>query len=556
MGVVVRVAPRRAARALTREALRNAWRLAKARRAARDLFQEQEPLVSVVIPTYNRAQLLTERALASVLRQTYPRFEVIVVGDACTDDTADRVAAVGDARVQFVNLPTRTRYPDDPWHRWLVVGTGPANHALALARGRWFAYLDDDDEFSADHIEVLLRACLDHRLEFAYGVTEMEFAPGVWHRVGAFPPAPGRICHAAVVYASHLRVFRYDPECWRRNEPNDWNLWRRMWAAGVRMGFVDHVVARHYLEGRYREPLTPPVANGARRSLAALVPRGLRRVVRRALGQAQRSATGPDGRPEWEYVPEGWRARDPGLTGWNVPSVVAAQYGKWPRFVALVQGAGPLGIYHEAATLSNTSAVAHHSVMTYGYVLGLAAGRRARVSILDWGGGLGHYYVFGRALRPDLALDYYVADVPLLCQAGQAVLSEVRFSADPAEYLARPYDLVMASGALHYAEDWKAMVAALARVSRPYLYVTRLPLVQRAPSFVVVQRPAAHGYATEYLGWFLNRDEFLTHMADLGTRLMREFLVDERPVTVGAPEQAAFWGFLFDCRGRAPSATP
>lgn len=555
MGAVVQVATRRTA--LTREGLRDAWRLARARRAARDLFQEQEPLVSVLIPTYNRAQLLTERALASVLRQTYARLEVVIVGDACTDDTAERVAAVGDPRARFVNLPTRTRYPDDPWHRWLVVGTGPANRALELARGRWIAYLDDDDEFSPDHLEVLLRACLEHRLEFAYGVTEMELAPGIWHRVGAFPPAPGGLCHAAVLYGSHLRVFRYDPECWRRNEPNDWNLWRRMWSAGVRMGFVDHVVARHYLEGRYRESLAPPATNGARRSLAALAPRSLRRVARRALGRAPgRPASAPDGRPEWEYVPEGWRARSATLTGWNVPSVVAAQCLKWPRFVALVQGVGPLGVYHEAATLSTTSAVAHNSVMTYGYVLGLAAGRQARVSILDWGGGLGHYDVVARALRPDLALDYHVADVPLLCQAGRALLPEVRFSADPAEYLARTYDLVMASGSLHYAEDWKGTVASLARASRPYLYVTRLPLVQRVASFVVVQRPAAHGYDTEYLGWFLNRDEFLAHMADLGARLVREFLVDERPVTVGAPEQGEFRGFLFDCGGLAPSSTP
>jgi len=35
-------------------------------------------------------------------------------------------------------------------------------------------------------------------------------------------------------------------------EPNDWNLWRRMEEAGVRMGFVDHVVFRHYMEGRHR----------------------------------------------------------------------------------------------------------------------------------------------------------------------------------------------------------------------------------------------------------------------------------------------------------------
>src|SRR5688500_3295497 len=58
------------------------------------LWDEREPLITIRIATYNLAEILVERALASVRRQTYERFEVIVVGDACTDDTEQRVRAI------------------------------------------------------------------------------------------------------------------------------------------------------------------------------------------------------------------------------------------------------------------------------------------------------------------------------------------------------------------------------------------------------------------------------------------------------------------------------
>ena len=227
-------------------------RLWLARLGAQELYSEPEPLVSVLIPTYNRAKLLRDRSVVSVLRQTYQRFEIVVVGDACTDNTEALLHRMGDPRIRFQNLPVRGTYPEDPYLRWLVAGTVPGNQALRLARGRWIAWLDDDDDFSPNHLEILLAACLRKRLEFAYGVMEMEVEPGVWRNVGSYPPECGRICNASVLYGSHLRFLRYDTEVWRRDEPYDWNLWKRMWGAGVRMGFVDQVIGKHFLEHRPR----------------------------------------------------------------------------------------------------------------------------------------------------------------------------------------------------------------------------------------------------------------------------------------------------------------
>ena len=206
------------------------------------------PLISVIIPTYNRARLLTKRAVPSVLDQTYGNVEVIIVGDHCTDNTEELVRNIRDKRTRFCNLPRRSRYPKNPYERWLVSGSAPLNKALELAAGKWIAPLDDDDEFCPDHLEELLSAAIQHEYEMVYGVAEMETNHGVWEKIGSYPPELGKICHMSVMFDARLKFFRYKTDCWRYLEPNDWNLWRRMKEAGVKIGFVDKVVGRHYLE--------------------------------------------------------------------------------------------------------------------------------------------------------------------------------------------------------------------------------------------------------------------------------------------------------------------
>src|SRR5664280_2516348 len=57
------------------------------------------PLVSVCMATLDRAELLIERSIASVLAQTHRNLQIVVVGDNCTDDTMQRLAALGDSRI-------------------------------------------------------------------------------------------------------------------------------------------------------------------------------------------------------------------------------------------------------------------------------------------------------------------------------------------------------------------------------------------------------------------------------------------------------------------------
>ena len=270
--------------------------------------------------------------------------------------------------------------------------------------------------------------------------------------------------------------------------------------------------------------------------------------LRRAIGGR---VAAPDS--EWAYRPDGWPA-DPTIKGWDAESVVATQLARWSAFVQSVAAPAPFGVSNEAAGRTQLDYGFHNTVMSFGYVLARTGQGRNQLSILDWGGGIGHYYVYASALLPEVELDYHCRDLSRYTVAGRGVLPHATFHDRDETALSRPYDLVLASSSLHYSKDWRADLAKLASVAGGYLYITRQPFVDTATSFVVVQRPHRYGYLTEYPGWFLNRGEFLTAADELGLELLREFLIAERPVVPGAPEQADYRGFLFAApTGRKPA---
>jgi glycosyltransferase involved in cell wall biosynthesis len=219
-------------------------------RHEREYERFDNPLVSVLIPTYNRGKLLVERTLPSVFSQTYQNFEIIVVGDCCPDDTPQRLAEVKDPRFRFFNLPERGKYPSDPLLRWKVAGSVPSNKALDMARGQWIAYLDDDDVFPPNHLERLLEVACQGNYELVYGRLLYERGPGEWVEDGGpvFPRGRWRfgkanVPHSAVLYRSYLRFFKYYLDAWRYGLPTDNLLWQRMGRAGVRAAFIHEVMA-------------------------------------------------------------------------------------------------------------------------------------------------------------------------------------------------------------------------------------------------------------------------------------------------------------------------
>ena len=124
------------------------------------------------------------------------------------------------------------------------------------------------------------------------------------------------------------------------------------------------------------------------------------------------------------------------------------------------------------------------------------------------------------------------------------MLPEVTFH-DTDDCFERSYDLVIASGSLQYEEDWRRLLRQLADASARWTFLTRVPVAQQHASFVVLQRAHAYGYATEYLGWVLNRDELLDAARDAGLELERELVLLPELSVDGAPEPFTHAGFLF-----------
>lgn len=131
-----------------------------------------------------------------------------------------------------------------------------------------------------------------------------------------------------------------------------------------------------------------------------------------------------------------------------------------------------------------------------------------------------------------------------MCEHGRQLFPDAVFY-DGDGYLNHRYDFALVSGSLQYAVDWRATLQQIAGVTDGYVFVTRLPVVQTAASFVVLQRAYKCGYGTEYLGWVFNRAEFLQFASGVSLELAREFLIDGRIDIYRAPEPCDFRGFLF-----------
>lgn len=98
------------------------------------------PVVSVVIPTHNRAHLLM-RAVGSVLRQTYVDFELILVDDASADDTEGVISGFHDKRIKYMR------------HAANLGASAARNTGISSAQGHYIGLLDDDDEWYPEKLE-------------------------------------------------------------------------------------------------------------------------------------------------------------------------------------------------------------------------------------------------------------------------------------------------------------------------------------------------------------------------------------------------------------------
>jgi len=205
-----------------------------------------EPAVSVVIPTRNRRQLLA-RALTSALGQRKVTVEVIVVDDASGDGTARALAELPAGPVAVIGNAK-------------PVGVSRARNAgLAVARGRWVAFLDDDDVWGPDRLRAQLEE-LDRRPDVDWACAASVVVDASLHIIGAqHPPRagelPGSILRynavpggaSAVLARTELvrELGGFDP---RLRILADWDLWIRL-ALRSPLAAVDRPLVAYVLHG-------------------------------------------------------------------------------------------------------------------------------------------------------------------------------------------------------------------------------------------------------------------------------------------------------------------
>jgi glycosyltransferase involved in cell wall biosynthesis len=114
------------------------------------------PAVSIVLPTYNRGDVLGQ-AIESVRRQTFEDWELLVVDDGSTDGSAERVADL-DRRIVVVRQENAGVY-------------AARNTGLGRARGRWVAFLDSDDQWAPHYLD-LVTSFLAYHPDAAFVTTE------------------------------------------------------------------------------------------------------------------------------------------------------------------------------------------------------------------------------------------------------------------------------------------------------------------------------------------------------------------------------------------------
>lgn len=203
-------------------------------------------LVSIIVPTHNRSAMLL-RALASALQQTHECFEILVIDDGSTDDTAQAVAAIGDSRIRYLR------------NQHAAGACAARNRGIDASHGAFVAFLDDDDEWLPRKLALQL-AC------FAAAGPEVALVYGGSAVVSA---STGRVVHTVIPARTHAHYSDYfgeitfttsvvlirrsalEADCYFDETlpgAQDRDLWIRL-AKRFDFDFVPEVLVKRYIHG-------------------------------------------------------------------------------------------------------------------------------------------------------------------------------------------------------------------------------------------------------------------------------------------------------------------
>ncbi|MBO5192989.1 MAG: glycosyltransferase [Bacteroides sp.] len=207
-------------------------------------YEETDPLITVVLPTFRRARSgHFERAVESVISQTFTNWELIIVDDASTDGTFDLVKFYMslDSRINCIRhtnnmgLPAISEY-----------------EAYIRSRGKYIAYIFDDNVWAPDHLMLSMKAMVKNNVKFTYGIarsydkdnsfTDLAFELNLL-------PFTNVIGNGAVVIHKDIieKVGLYDPHV-VLTRICDWDWWRRI-IKECYLNKIDAIVTSEYGPG-------------------------------------------------------------------------------------------------------------------------------------------------------------------------------------------------------------------------------------------------------------------------------------------------------------------
>lgn len=190
------------------------------------MYNTHSPFFTVVIPTFNRSELLRQ-AIRSVLDQTFDNFELLVVDDHSTDNTSSVVSSFCDSRIRHI-LNHRTKG-----------ASGARNVGIFSAKGKWVAFVDDDDVWLPEKLECQHKLALN--VDETVGLICTDYAifkekeerpkifknrPSGWVRDKLLYGGCIGCLSSTCVRSDILRVIEGFDERFPSNQ--DWDLWLRV----------------------------------------------------------------------------------------------------------------------------------------------------------------------------------------------------------------------------------------------------------------------------------------------------------------------------------------
>ncbi|MFA4823688.1 MAG: glycosyltransferase [Methanoregula sp.] len=206
------------------------------------------PVVSIIIPTYNQADLL-QMALQSVINQTFQDWEAIIVDNYSEDNTKDIIESINDTRIKHVLLSNKG------------IIAASRNYGIHLAKSDIIAFLDSDDLWYSSKLSICLK-------NFKQGADAV--CHGLWIRKDGILqkkliPAPSHqnfyktllyngnseIATSAVMIKKQSfdrnGVFSEDPEI---VAAEDYELWLRLSKNNIKWGFIPEVLGEYTVHGK------------------------------------------------------------------------------------------------------------------------------------------------------------------------------------------------------------------------------------------------------------------------------------------------------------------